>query len=69
MKMREVGTIVLISSIVVAAVIGYGASQLSEKPDGPLEEAAEDYIADQTGIDFDFTPDSEEDDGTQERQD
>lgn len=45
--------------VVVALITGLTAASIAKKPDGPVEEVAEQLIKDQTGWDIDFTPDDD----------
>lgn len=59
MKLREIGTLIVIVIVVVSA----GAGWLSSKwygPDNVFEEKCEQVIQDRTGISTDLTPDSPE---------
>lgn len=57
MKVLDAGVIIL----VLAVVVGVGSALLLKKDDGPIEEAAEAIIKQQTGVDVDLTPGSPED--------
>lgn len=59
MKVRD-GGLFIILFIAAIAGIGFGAAKLTQKDDGPIEEAAEEIIESQTGIDVDLTPGSNE---------
>lgn len=54
------GGLLVLTIIIIAAAIGYGAAKYTKKDDGPIEEAAEQVIKNQIGIDIDLTPDSKE---------
>lgn len=62
MKMKQKGFAVLVPLIIVAVVgvIGYSAHLITKKDDGMVEELSEEYIKEQTGKDYDLTPDSKE---------
>lgn len=59
MKLRDVGPI-LIVCIFLAAVIGYFSPKVTKKDDSKTEELAEEFIKNETGMEIDFTPDSQE---------
>jgi hypothetical protein len=58
MKLYEGGMLV-VGILVVALVAGYVSSRFLGE-DNPVEEAAEEVIESQTGMDIDLTPDSQE---------
>lgn len=58
MKLYEGGMLVL-GILVVALAAGYASSRFLGQ-DNPVEEAAEEVIESQTGIDIDLTPESRE---------
>jgi hypothetical protein len=46
--------------LAICLVLGFGVSHFSGKDDSLPEEIIEQIIEDQTGLDIDFTPSSEE---------
>jgi hypothetical protein len=59
MRLCDVSLLIVIVVAVVAAAIGYGSSKYLGD-DNPVEEAAEEVIEADTGIDIDLTPGSKE---------
>ena len=58
MKLYD-GGLIIISIIVVALAVGYASSRWLGD-DNPIEEAAEEVIESQTGMEIDLTPVSQE---------
>lgn len=51
------GTLIVKSVIVIAAlIIGYASIFITKKDDGPIEQAAEEVIKEETGVSVDLTP-------------
>lgn len=60
MIVREAAAIVIVCAVLFVAAVGLIASRYSGKDDGPIEEAAEEFIDAQTGMNVDLTPDTKE---------
>ena len=60
LKQRGSAILLPLAIIAVVAIVGVSAKYIMKKDDSALEEAAENYIKDETGKDIDFTPDSKE---------
>ena len=58
MKLYD-GGLIVISIVIVALAAGYASSRWLGD-DNPVEEAAESIIEEQTGLDIDLSPSSEE---------
>lgn len=56
----SIAIIVPVILIVIAGAIGWGAAKITKVDDGPVEEASEKFIKEQTGKDVDLTPGSQE---------
>lgn len=61
MIVRDFGIIMAIIALVAAVAIGISSKKMTGEDDSWLEEVAEGYIEDKTGLDIDFTPESDED--------
>lgn len=59
MKLYDFGIVIIIGVIAVCAIGGYVSSRYLGN-DNPIEEAAEEVIEEETGLDVDLSPDSKE---------
>ena len=59
MKLYDGGSLLVVGILVVALVAGYVSTRWLGN-DNPVEEAAEEVIESQTGMDIDLSPDSKE---------
>lgn len=57
MKVKEMGSFVLLGAVIVAAIIGISSKYITKKNDGPLEEFTEEFIEDQIEKIFDLEND------------
>ena len=62
MIVRDLSIVFYISAVVLVSAIGFFASKMTGKDDSQIEETAEDFIYENTGVKIDLTPDSPEDD-------
>ena len=53
--------VVSIVILIVAIIVGFSASIISNKPNSPVEELAEAVIKMETGMDIEFSPDDNKD--------
>ena len=60
MKLREAGTIIIISFVIICGIAGVASRYITKTEDGPAEEFCEDRIQDVTGYDIDLSPSSPE---------
>jgi len=60
MKIREAGTVIIISFVILCAVVGVVSKYVTKQDDGIVEEFMEDRIQDVTGYDIDLSPSSPE---------
>lgn len=49
--------ITVIIVVAIAIAVGFFAPKLTKKNDSPTEQYAEKVIKDETGVDYDFSPD------------
>lgn len=57
MKVKEMGSFILLGAVIVAAIIGISSKYITKKNDGPLEEFTEEFIEDQIEKIFDLEND------------
>lgn len=60
MALRDMGLAFVIGALILAALIGAGASKITGQGDHPIEQAAERVIYKITGMEVDFSPNNEE---------
>lgn len=63
MKLHEMGTLITIVVIVVAAVVGFGSYYITKTEDSLIEESAEAILESELGLEngyLDFTPNTPE---------
>lgn len=60
MKLRELSILIIVGIVAVSAAIGFFSAKIVGKDDQPIEEAAEEVIKLETGMDVDLTPGSPE---------
>lgn len=53
----EITVALILAGVVVAIIVGIAAPLITKKPDSPVEQAAEAYLKNETGLVIDFTPD------------
>lgn len=57
MKVKEMGSFILLGAVIVAAIIGISSKYITKKNDGPIEEFTEEFIEDQIEKIFDLEND------------
>ncbi len=57
MKVKEMGSFILLGAVVVAAIIGIASKYIIKENDGPVEELTEEFIEDQIEKIFDLEND------------
>ena len=57
MKVKEMGSFILLGAVVVTAIIGIASKYITKKNDGPIEEFTEEFIEDQIEKIFDLEND------------
>ena len=57
MKVKEMGSFILLGAVVVTAIIGIASKYITKKNDGPIEELTEEFIEDQIEKIFDLEND------------